>query len=93
MAKHSAIFSLSAITLLADSGGDSLQPHRPPVKAINDGAQHLVVHLVQPYPVNLQPGQGFNRHRPGDNAIRHNLGEVPHAAQEPVGDTRRTARP
>ncbi len=52
-----------AIRLLSHSGGDSIKPHRTTVEALDDGLDHLPVHLVQSQPVHLQKLESVQRDR------------------------------
>ena len=66
-------------------------PDRPAAELLDDGEEEAAVHLVEAVGVHLEEGEGVPGDGGGDGAVGPDLGEVAHAAQEPVGDAGRPA--
>ena len=77
--------------LLADGGGQCVQPHRAAAVVFDDGAEHTAVHIVQAQGIHLQRQQRLVGHVLGDDAVGHHLGKVADTAQHTVGDAGRAA--
>ncbi len=79
------------VRLLADGGGDGVQTHRPAAELLDDGAQHLVVQLVQPQMIDFEPRQRLQRRLLGYHAVALHLRVVPHPAQQSIRHARGAA--
>ena len=77
--------------LFAERGGKRVDAHRPPAVFFDDRQQELAVHLIKAAGIDFQHIERTARHRRGDVAVGLDLREVPHAAQQAVGDARRAA--
>ena len=78
--------------ILADGSGDSGDTHRTALELVDDGEQNLVVNLVEAILVDVQGREGNLRDLCINLAITLHLSEITHAAQESIGDTRRSSR-
>ena len=77
--------------VFADGRGDGIQPDGAPTELFDDGAEYLVVHLVETAGVYVQ---GLER-RPCNgqvyDAVPFHHGEIPYPPEQGVGDTGRSA--
>jgi len=76
----------------AHGGGQGLGADRAAVEFFEDGQEDFAVHFVEPRFVHAQPVQAFLRHFLRDDALGLDVGEVPDAPDEPVGDAWRPSR-
>src|SRR5262245_62167337 len=79
--------------LLADRRRDCADADRAAIELFNDRRQQFAVDFVQAVAVDLHPVERVGGHFGGDVAVVFNFGVIPDAAQQPVGDARRAARP
>src|SRR5439155_7554941 len=83
---------LDRVPLLAERDCKRRQPDRPATETLDDRAQQLAVDAFEPLLVDLvqleRLARDLNRH----DALVSNLGDVAHAPQDAVGDTRSPAR-
>ncbi len=84
---------LDGLGLLPHRDGQRRQADRAAAEAAHERAKHRQVEPVQPALVHLVQFQRRPGAVPGHDAIAAHLGEVAHAAQQPVGDTRRPPGP
>src|SRR3712207_124445 len=89
--KERLIDLLDGSGVFAQRGSDGSQSHRTSFKLVDNGAQNLVVYLVEPVAVDVQR---FER-EPGnvriDGACPFHLRKVPHTAKQGIGYTRSAA--
>src|SRR5262245_60931505 len=83
---------LDRAAILADRGGERVQPDGSPAVFLDERTQERAVHAVEAGLVDLE-----TREREAGELARHrrlaaDLGEVAHAAQQAVGDARRAPR-
>src|SRR5206468_6017969 len=83
---------LNRVALLADGRGERVDPDRPAAELVDDGEEEGAVHLIEPRLVDVEQGERIARDGPRDPPLGTHLGEVAHAAQQPVRDARRAAR-
>ncbi len=83
---------LDGAGLLADAGGDVVQPHRAAVEAVDDSLQQLSVHHVEALGVHIEHRQGALGDVLRDAAVALHVGIVAHAPQQAVGDAWGAAR-
>ena len=84
---------LDRVLLLADRRGDRVQADRAAAELVDDRAQQLAVDLVEPVLVHLEQLEARVRDLERDRAVGAHLRVVADAAQQPVDDARRAARP
>ena len=77
--------------LLVDGGRQRVKTHRPAAVVFNNAGQHTAIHRVKAEIVHLQRGKRRVRNALCDHTARHDLREIPHAAEHPVGDSGRAA--
>ena len=76
----------------ADRGGQGFGAYRAAVEFFEDGQEDFAVHFIESRVVHAQPVQRLLRHLGGNDALGLDVGEVPDAPDEPVGDARGPAR-
>ena len=79
------------VGLLADAGGQRVEPNGPAVELVDQRVEHAAVQVVQPQFVNLEQRQRLVRHLGGDAAIGAHLGIVAQAPQQAQRHTRGAA--
>jgi len=79
---------LKRALVLAERGRERLEPHRAAAVVLDGGDQEAAVELVEAEGVHLQPLEAVPRGLERDARLLAGVGEVPHAAQQPVGDAR-----
>src|SRR5262249_16757089 len=78
---------------LAVGGRDSADAYRTAVEFFDDRRQQFAVDFIQTVTVDLHPVERVGGHFAGDSPVEFDLGVIPDAAQQAVGDARRAARP
>src|SRR6185369_6125095 len=81
---------LYGVALLADGCCESLKSDRAAAELVDNGKQNRAVHAVEPHLIDFQELQRLLHDLFGDCPVRKNLGKIPDAAQQPVGNPRRT---
>ena len=84
---------LDGVAWLGETRGKRLHPHWAPAVKVGDHRQVSPVHRVEAKAVDLEPRQRSVRDRGIDRVRTSRMGEVPHSAEEPSGNTRRSPRP
>src|SRR5215510_6715161 len=86
---------LERALVFADRGGERLEPDRPAPEALDDRAHHESIEAIEPGPIDVEPLEREARELGvhGLAAPLPHLREVAHAAQQPIGDAWRAARP
>src|SRR3972149_3084711 len=72
--------------LVVDGGGHRLDPYRPAVVLLDNGLEEALVQAVEAAGVHPLTGQGVVGDLPRDHAVPLDLGVVPHAPEQAVGD-------
>ena len=85
------IHLLHGACILADGGGDGRHANRTAAKLVDDGKQDLVVDLVETILVDVERTERYVGYLGVYASAALDLGEVAHATQQSVGDTRRAA--
>jgi hypothetical protein len=76
-----------------DGRRQAASPDRAAAELVDDRAQQPAIDLVEAVLVHLEQLHRAVRHLRRDPAVGPHLRVVAHAAQQPVGDARRAARP
>lgn len=76
--------------VFAHSRSDGVQPYRPALELVDNGAEQLVVDLVEPKSIDIERLQSILGYFQIDRTIALDLRKVPHTAQQRIGDTRRS---
>ncbi len=79
---------LHGVGLLPHAVGEGHQAHGPTVETTAQRVEDGTVHLVETELVHAEELEAFGGERRRDGALGAHLDEVPHPAQEPVGDAR-----
>ena len=82
----------NGVALLADGRRKIINAHRPAAELVDHRAQQFAIHDVEADAVNVEHLQRLIGNILGDLAVGAHLGEIAHAAQQPVGNARRAAR-
>ena len=90
--KERLIHFLYRARILADGCGYGAHTHGSATELVDDGGENLVVNLVQTVLVDVQRLERHLRNIISDGSVTLHLGEISHAAQERIGNTRRSAR-
>ena len=83
---------IDRVGLFSDSGREALDPDRSAVKLVDDRAEDRAIHLIEACRIDFEQLQSGQRDLARDDRRFINLREVPHAAQQSIGDSRRPAR-
>ena len=83
---------LDRVGLLAERHRERRQPDGAAAELLDDGAQETPVEPLETDLVDLEHRQRLLGDLGRDDALMAHLGHVAHAAQDPVGDPRRSAR-
>ena len=83
---------LDRVRLLAQGGGERVEPDGTAVVLLDDRPQELAVEPLEPRLVDLEQLERLTRDRGRDRALVPYLGDVPDPAEDPIADARRAAR-
>src|SRR3984957_6691033 len=83
---------LDRIARLGQRGGDRLDADRAAAKTKGDGVEIAPVHLVEADRIDVEQAKRAVGDASGDAGGALDNGEIAHAAQQPSGEGRRTAR-
>ena len=79
---------LDGAGVFAEGGGDVGEADGTSIELVDDGGEELVVDLVEAVLIDAEGFEGVFGNLDVDGVFAHHHGEVAHAAQQGVGDTR-----
>src|SRR5438477_4206224 len=83
---------LDRVALFADRGGERVDAHGSAGELVDDGEKQRAIHLVEAGLVDVEESERVARDGARDPPLGAHLGEVAHAAQQPIRDPRGAAR-
>ena len=90
--RYGSIKVLDGAALLGGQGGQRFDAYRAAVIIFDDRFKQAAVGGVEPQFVDIEQSQGLVAQWRVDDAVTVNVGVVPDALQQPVGDARRQPR-